>query len=89
MFAVILSRMVKRIKIPVGLEVKTKNPMVKEGDTAFNQLCAGRCFPHLNQARDSQAAAAIRCGSSGTCNGETVSRVMPASNSLFFKAADS
>lgn len=63
MFAVTISRMVKRIKIPVDLEVKTKNSVVKEGDTAFNQLCTDRRFPHLNQARDSQAAAAIRCGS--------------------------
>lgn len=41
MFAVI-SRMVKRIKITVDLEVKTKNPMVKEDDPAFNQLCVDR-----------------------------------------------
>ena len=29
MFAVFISRIVKRIKIPVDLEVKTKNPLMK------------------------------------------------------------
>lgn len=53
MFAVILSRMVKRIKKPVGLEVKTENPVVREGDAALNQLRADRRFPRLTQARDS------------------------------------
>lgn len=37
-----------------------------EGDTAFNQLPEDRPFPHHDLSRDSQAAAAIRCGSSGT-----------------------
>lgn len=36
MFAVIISRIINRIKVPVDLEVKTKNPVVKV--TAFNQL---------------------------------------------------
>ena len=67
MFAVIISRIIKRVKMPVDREVKTKNPG-GEDDIAFNFLHGDKPFPHLNQSRDSQAAIAISCGSSRVCN---------------------
>lgn len=67
MFTVIISGIVKRVKMPVDREVKTKNPVVK---VTQHLICCveDKPFPHLNQSSDSQAAAAIRCGSSGVCN---------------------
>lgn len=90
MFAVIIIGVVNRVRMPVDWEVKTKNPVVKVTQHLINCL-EERPSSLYNQSRGSQAAAAIRCGSSGTYNwgGGQQTRVTSASKSLFGKAADS
>lgn len=88
MFAVIISRIVKRIKIPVDLEVKTKNPLVKVTQHFINCVQNGLC-PILASPGAARQLLPPDAFLLEPVTGEAVNRVMPASKSLFCKVADS
>lgn len=67
MFAVIITGIVNRVKMPVDLEVKIKNPVAKVAQHLISCV-EDRPFSHLNQSWDNRVAATIRRGSSGACN---------------------